>query len=213
MSGWGEMGWTFVPKDERVCRRCGKALKMDDVGEDRTVHRTQQERLPLQGCVRARSEARQSEYVILRRSGASGSRCRTSSAGSATCARASTSTTASTAPRVGVTRPRTSSGCAGPAMTSEHGIRVGLVSEALLVVISGAVLYVLWRILQDIFDLIDYAQARADRSAEAEQPTRERGQSDSHSSHRHRSFGSTIGIERDRGPGSCNGHYWVGPFS
>ena len=31
--------------------------------------------------------------------------------------------------------------------------------------------------------------------------------------HRHKSSRSTIRIERVRGPGSCNGHYWVGPFS
>ena len=55
MSGWGEMGWKFVPKDEKVCRRCGRSLKMDDVGEDRTIHRTNKRDFLCKECVKERS--------------------------------------------------------------------------------------------------------------------------------------------------------------
>lgn len=36
--GWGEFGWKFIPKSERVCRSCGKQItRMDDVFETRRV--------------------------------------------------------------------------------------------------------------------------------------------------------------------------------
>lgn len=54
------MGWRFIPKAEKVCRRCGKALKMTDVGEDRTVHGTFSKRDFLcNECVRERSASTQ----------------------------------------------------------------------------------------------------------------------------------------------------------
>ena len=57
MSGWGEMGWRFLSLEEKICRACKRPLKMDDVGEDRTVHRTNKRDFLCKGCMRERSEA------------------------------------------------------------------------------------------------------------------------------------------------------------
>lgn len=38
MKGWGEFGWKFIPRPEKVCRACKQPIKkIDDVFEYRQV--------------------------------------------------------------------------------------------------------------------------------------------------------------------------------
>lgn len=49
--GWGEFGWKYIPKAERVCRSCGQQIKkMEDVFEVRRVFPSSKTQLLCHGC-------------------------------------------------------------------------------------------------------------------------------------------------------------------
>lgn len=56
--GWGEFGWNFIPKAERVCRVCKQPIKrVADVGQEGTLYPSNQRYLTCKDCIHGRSKA------------------------------------------------------------------------------------------------------------------------------------------------------------